>query len=256
MNIRRVRTCMAHHVTFASLAVAITSLCVLPDVGRAQSSASVRVPFMRVLSASGLQVVASDQTSGKIALTVRPDRRNVRQSAVSIRAILGTKEDLMRLLADPGQQDDTCVLIQQARMYPATLTRNTLSIQGAVKTNWLSRDNGATRFISTPYTLVIEEGAVNTDGAAALRIRRADLVSYLTRGLEIIIVPASNAVPKQGAVSGGEPLTVAYLKQVPCKGYLGPKSADHVAPARLASAGTAVESSIVHSIPRLESVAC
>lgn len=248
---------MAPRVFFFASVVAIGFVAGPARSAGAQAQA-VRVPFMRVMSAGGLEVVASDQTSGQITLTVRPDRRRARQPEVSIRAIRGTKEELMRLLTDTQQEDDTCVLIQQARIFPATLKRNSLSMHGTVRTNWLVRDDAATRFLNTPYTLVIEEGAVRSDGAAALRIRRVDLQSYLARGLEVIIIPAKNATPgAPGAPSAGEPLTVSYLKRVPCKGYLGPTTAEHITPARFAlgAQGPAAKPEAAGST-RLDDVAC
>lgn len=221
--------------TFAAVAL----IPLAPRIGVSQAldaAPPVRVPFMRVLSASRLQVVASDQTSGQITVAVRSDRPRTPQPAVSIRVLRGTKEDLLGLLSDPRQSSDTCILIQQALVYPVSHTGNTLSIIGAVKTSWLGVDRSSSRFISTPYTLVIEEGAYQADNAAALRIRRADLKSYLARGLEVIIVPDKFATPAAAGPSGPRPppLTVTYLTKVRCQGYVGPTTAGQPAPARLA----------------------
>lgn len=239
------------------ICLAAAAMAVAPLPVEAQSPPPVRVPYMRVLSAPGLQVVASDQTSGKIALSVRQDRKRARPPAVSIRAILGTREDLLALLLNQSQPDDTCVLIQQARVYPATLTRNTLSIQGTVRTNWLARDDDSKRFLNTPYVLVIEEGAVTSENSEALRVRRADLQAYLARGLEVIIIPARNATPRAGTSAGGAPVTVDYLKRVPCKGYVGPSTAGKITPARFALGIDEPPGQTARSVStRLEDVAC
>ena len=248
-----------------AFALSAFAACVLsplaPRAGIAQSvgaTSPVRVPFMRVLSASRLQVVASDQTSGQITLAVRSDRPGTRPPAVSIRVLRGTKEELLGLLSDPGQSSDTCILIQQALVYPVSLTGNALSIIGAVKTNWLAVDRSSSRFISTPYTLVIEEGEYQSDNAAALRIRRADLKSYLTRGLEVIIVPDKFATPAApGQRPGPKPLTVTYLTRVRCQGYVGPTTAGQVTPARFAVNSDAIPDMAEAGVPtRLDYVAC
>ncbi len=212
---------------------------------------------MRILSANRLQVVASDQTSGQITLAVRSDRAGTRPPAVSIRVLRGTKDELLGLLSDPGQAEDTCVLIQQALVYPANHSGNSLSIIGAVKTSWLGLDRSSSRFISTPYTLVIEESAYQSDNAAALRIRRADLRSYLARGLEVIIVPDKFATPGQRPRPGAQPLTVTYLKRVRCQAYVGPTTAGQPAPALFAVNTDGTRDVIGAGLPaRLDYVDC
>ncbi|MDQ3081880.1 MAG: hypothetical protein M3R07_06670, partial [Gemmatimonadota bacterium] len=73
-----------------------------------------------------------------------------------------------------------------------SFSRDTLRQAGV---HWLAVDRSSSRFINTPCTLVIDEGEYQTDNAAALRSRRADLKSYPTRGLEVIIVPDKFATP-------------------------------------------------------------
>lgn len=62
---------------------------------------------------------------------------------------------------------------------------------------------------------------------------------------------------RAGSSSRGTPLTVSYLKSVPCKGYRGPTTAEQISPARFAvGAQLPPEKPEVGAPTRLEDVAC